>query len=448
MAYFNSRTLGFYPGVDEADKEDANIPDEEVLDPYEWDNYDDDPYEDIRPHLVSSSPMTGEPVQALHHISVPPVVTSKLAGEKTEMGEPSDMCQEPEVMKEDHNMESHQPIQNPEMEVIEAQVKVMEEKSKKVQKEVDMQPTISTCGTQFNMSLEEKMDGDSRSVYIGNVDCSVTAEVESEGNLVKSIQEKMEQPLIDPEQPLPVELYDINQCQVLSTFDLGSLQLEPFAGMSEKPLEEDPKKAAKEVPNKVAKEDPKKDSKKAANNDLKKDSKNTSNEDPAQMDPKKDSKKADVVPINDARPEESIIDCVNLLDDFEASFSDSNSSDLKNQVNQLVTNETKLFDLITLCGHPLTIYHDDLRSLQGRSYVTEGALEFFLDVMFQEIDVRTRKDIHILSTAIFATLKGRFEKGDERSLQLTENIFDKNYIIIPICNNSHWIIAVATRFNH
>ena len=35
MAYFNSRTLGFYPGVDEGDKEDANIPDEEVLDPYE-----------------------------------------------------------------------------------------------------------------------------------------------------------------------------------------------------------------------------------------------------------------------------------------------------------------------------------------------------------------------------------------------------------------------------
>ena len=72
-------------------------------------------------------------------------------------------------------------------------------------------------------------------------------------------------------------------------------------------------------------------------------------------------------------------------------------------------------------------------------------MEFFLDVMFQEIDVRTRKDIHILSTAIFATLKGRFEKGDERSLQLTENIFDKNLVILPICHNGHWIIAVASR---
>ena len=72
MAYFNSRTLGFYPGVDEGDKEDANIPDEEVLDPYEWDDYDDDPYEDIRPHLKSGAPMTGEPGQDPHHISDPP----------------------------------------------------------------------------------------------------------------------------------------------------------------------------------------------------------------------------------------------------------------------------------------------------------------------------------------------------------------------------------------
>ena len=263
-------------------------------------------------------------------------------------------------------------------------------------------------------------------------------------------------------------MYDINQCQVLCTFDLGSLQPDPFVtGTNLKEAsEKDPKKDSK----KAAKEDPKKDSKKATNEDLKEDlkedSKNATNEankapkkaakeDPkqdskiaAKKDPKKDSKKADVVPVNDARPEESIIACKNLLDEFEANLSTSNRIDLTNQDDLCVTEETKLFNLITLCGHPLTIYQNDLDSLQGRSYVTEGAVEFFLDVMFQEIDVRSRKDVHILSTAVFASLRGRCEKKIERSLNLKENIFDKNFIIIPICNNSHWFIAVATRFNH
>ena len=444
MAYFNSRTLGFYPGVDDGDKEDVNIPDEEVLDPYEWDDYDDDPYEDIRPHLKSDSPMSEEPGQDQHRISDspdPPVVTSTLAGEKTEMEEPPDMCQEPEVMEEGKTMESLQPIHDPELEAIESQVKVMEEENKKVQKEEDMQPTISTCGAQLNMGLEEKMDVDSRSVYIGNVDCSTTTEAERDGNIAKSIQEKVEQ-------PLPVEVYDINQCQVLCTFDLGSLQLEQSVPgeKSEKTSEEDPKK--------LPKEDPKKDSKKAAieaddaKENPKKESKKTittANEAEAvKKDPKKDSRLAEVVPVNDARPEETIIDCENLLDEFEASLSASNRCDVNQEPRTL---ETKFFDLITLCGHPLAIFKYDLDSLQGTSYVTEGAVEFFLDVMYQEIDVKARKDVHILSTAVFSTLKSRFEKGNERSLQLTTNIFDKNYIIIPICHNSHWIIAVATRLS-
>ena len=332
MAYFNSRTLGFYPGVDDGDKEDVNIPDKEMLDPYEWDCYDNDPYKDIGPHLNSCSPMTGEPGQ---HISVPPVVTSNLAGEEIEMGVPPDTTQGPEVMEEDH-----QPIQNPELEANEAQVKVMEEEREKVQKEVDIQPSFSNCRTQLNMSLEEKMDLDSRSVHIGNVDCNTPTEADSEGNLVKSIQENNEEPLIDAKQPLPFESYDINQwqCQVLYTFDLGSLQQDLFVTGTN--LKEASKKDPKKDSRKASKEDPKKNSKKASNEDLDKDSKNTANEDPkkggnkapkkaakedtkkdlkiaAKKDPKKDSKKADVVPVNDARSEESIIVCENLLDEFE-----------------------------------------------------------------------------------------------------------------------------------
>jgi len=71
-------------------------------------------------------------------------------------------------------------MDDPELEAIKARVKAMEEESEKLkelQKEVDLQLSLpSGGGAQLNMSLEEKMDVDSRSVYIGNVDYGATAE--------------------------------------------------------------------------------------------------------------------------------------------------------------------------------------------------------------------------------------------------------------------------------
>ena len=70
-------------------------------------------------------------------------------------------------------------MDDPELEAIKARVKAMEEESEKLkelQKEVDMQLSMPAGGGQLNMSLEEKMDVDSKSVYIGNVDYGATAE--------------------------------------------------------------------------------------------------------------------------------------------------------------------------------------------------------------------------------------------------------------------------------
>ena len=74
-------------------------------------------------------------------------------------------------------------MDDPELEAIKARVKAMEEESEKLkelQKEVDLQLSMpgggAGGGAQLNLSLEEKMDVDSRSVYIGNVDYGATAE--------------------------------------------------------------------------------------------------------------------------------------------------------------------------------------------------------------------------------------------------------------------------------
>ena len=195
------------------------------------------------------------------------------------------------------------------------------------------------------------------------------------------------------------------------------------------------KRAADNVPKYESKKLPKKDPKKDSKQDSKKDSEKAK-EDTVQLESS--------MLVNDARKEDSIIDCDNLLEQFEAI---NDNSMLRNQVHQNSNKNVLDFHIRTLCGHPLGINQYDLDSLKGSNWVTEGVVEYYLDILHRNMDIRAQKDVHILSCAVFPTLHNRFKKGNgnARLLNIAENIFDKNLVILPICHNGHWIIAVASR---
>lgn len=70
---------------------------------------------------------------------------------------------------------------DPELEAIKARVKEMEEeaeKLKQLQSEVNKQMTLGSPNSTTTpaLSLEEKMEIDNRSIYVGNVDYGATAE--------------------------------------------------------------------------------------------------------------------------------------------------------------------------------------------------------------------------------------------------------------------------------
>ncbi|ERL92299.1 hypothetical protein D910_09616 [Dendroctonus ponderosae] len=71
---------------------------------------------------------------------------------------------------------------DPELEAIKARVREMEEeaeKLKQLQSEVDKQMNLGSppgITSPLNMSIEEKMEVDNRSIYVGNVDYGATAE--------------------------------------------------------------------------------------------------------------------------------------------------------------------------------------------------------------------------------------------------------------------------------
>ncbi|XP_046395086.1 polyadenylate-binding protein 2-like isoform X1 [Ischnura elegans] len=73
-------------------------------------------------------------------------------------------------------------VDDPELEAIKARVREMEEeaeKLKQLQSEVDKQMNLGSppgLTSPLNMSIEEKMEVDNRSIYVGNVDYGATAE--------------------------------------------------------------------------------------------------------------------------------------------------------------------------------------------------------------------------------------------------------------------------------
>ncbi|XP_063063376.1 polyadenylate-binding protein 2 isoform X3 [Engraulis encrasicolus] len=73
-------------------------------------------------------------------------------------------------------------IEDPELEAIKARVREMEEEAEKlkalqneVEKQMNLSPPPSESGPVI-MSIEEKMEADGRSIYVGNVDYGATAE--------------------------------------------------------------------------------------------------------------------------------------------------------------------------------------------------------------------------------------------------------------------------------
>ena len=80
VSFFNSRTLGFLMGCDEDDKKDERVWDGDILLPYNMDDFDDNPYTELKDLLQrlpenSSAPMLSCSGKATSYINVQPVTS-------------------------------------------------------------------------------------------------------------------------------------------------------------------------------------------------------------------------------------------------------------------------------------------------------------------------------------------------------------------------------------
>jgi len=103
--------------------------------------------------------------------------------ENNENGEHTDAIDGVEDIATGGDETEEQSVDDPELEAIKARVREMEEeaeKLKQLQSEVEKRMSVgsppSGLTSPANLSIEEKMDADSRSIYVGNVDYGATAE--------------------------------------------------------------------------------------------------------------------------------------------------------------------------------------------------------------------------------------------------------------------------------
>jgi len=106
--------------------------------------------------------------------------THENGGDESTGGLADDEAQDNDETNDDANQNNNvDSSEDPELEAIKARVREMEEeaeKLKQMQDEVEKQMSCSPPASTSGMSIEEKMEVDGRSVYVGNVDYSATAD--------------------------------------------------------------------------------------------------------------------------------------------------------------------------------------------------------------------------------------------------------------------------------
>lgn len=101
----------------------------------------------------------------------------------------------------------------------------------------------------------------------------------------------------------------------------------------------------------------------------------------------------------------------------------------------------------------VTIYRKDYESLATNKFLTDAILDFYLQYLHMEmIEPVQRASTHVFSVNFYRTLStcpgnGEFRSAAARHNRVDRwtkdvNIFQKDFIIVPINEDLHWFLAV------
>ena len=119
-----------------------------------------------------------------------------------------------------------------------------------------------------------------------------------------------------------------------------------------------------------------------------------------------------------------------------------------------------------LCEYPntgkdsVTVCVVDYRSLEHDTWLKDIIIDFYLKWLFHEVlRPEDRATVHLFSSMFYKRLTSTF-KAKDSSAQLSSaqkkharvkewtksvNLFEKNFVVFPICEHNHWFLVIAIR---
>jgi len=103
--------------------------------------------------------------------------------------------------------------------------------------------------------------------------------------------------------------------------------------------------------------------------------------------------------------------------------------------------------------NPVTVRLSDYESLEYNTYLNDAIVNFAIVHIFANLDSQTREKIYIFDTHFYAKLSSlpvsdNLTEAERKHLKVCRwtkktNLFDKEMIIIPVCEGQHWFLILV-----
>ena len=102
----------------------------------------------------------------------------------------------------------------------------------------------------------------------------------------------------------------------------------------------------------------------------------------------------------------------------------------------------KLFSLTSSHGK-CQIFSSSLCRLEEDNKIDDNTIDFFiLNSIDSFLDEDKRDNVHVFNSCFYSKLSQNFNPKTTRNWTKSVNIFEKDFVVLPVCHSDHWILII------
>lgn len=96
-----------------------------------------------------------------------------------------------------------------------------------------------------------------------------------------------------------------------------------------------------------------------------------------------------------------------------------------------------------ISNHQSRLDELSLSTLEPKQMVNDHVIEEYLEHLHKNMPPEKRNRINIMSTFFFTRFKRTIRTATVEKWRKHIKMFEKDYLVVPICDNSHWLLAIV-----